>query len=264
MHPVNHREKIFLALVLYIGIFSSVLNADVVEPDLETLEKNKTVFVEPSFVEVTKTKGLVDYQLKSYKDRRHNWGFLIGGGYSTYEPVNYEPNFAKTEYKNVYGRPALGMIEGNFSAKRNLSSFSLGLEGSVGTLKNENSDETYVGSVLSLTEIRVGAVLYLDRIYEEPTIVPYLSGGAYTMIFKETLGGNGYGGNAQISPYVNGGLAFSLDWIDRRAARIAYEESEIQSSYIYAEARKYFASSNKKDSDFSNVVSFAGGIRVEF
>jgi hypothetical protein len=156
------------------------------------------------------------------------------------------------------------MLEALFQAKRNLSAFSVGAELGVGAVKNEHTDTAYIGSVLNLTEIRLGGTLYLDSIYPEPYIVPYVSGGGYMMVYKETLGGNDFGGNTTPAFYVNGGAAFALDWIDRHAARVAYEESGLLSSYIYLEARKYFKSQVKKDPDFSNLVSFAGGLRVEF
>jgi hypothetical protein len=262
MHRVIHRESFIFLLVLYIGIFSAVLNADIVEPSVETLQKNGTVFVEPTSVEYTKTG--TEYKLKPYRELRHNWGFMFGGGYSTYEPVNYEPNFAKTQYRKVYGQPATGMLEALFQAKRNFSGFSVGAELGVGNLKNEHTDSSYIGSVLNLTEIRLGGTAYLDSLFPERYVVPYISGGGYMMVYKETLGGNGFGGNTTPAFYATGGALFSLDWIDRRAARIAYEESSLLGSYLYVEARKYFLSQVKKDPDFSNLVSFAGGVRVEF
>jgi hypothetical protein len=263
MHRVRHLGKIYVLLVLYIGSFCCVLNAAAPEPDLEQLEKEKKVYVEPSFVQYVKTQN--EYKLETYKERRHAWGFTGSAGYSTYEPVNYEPSFAKTAYNQVYAKPAIGMVEGSFTAKRNLSAFSVGVELGAGSFNNDHTDPNFVGSKLNLTEIHVGGVIFLDTIYaDEPMFVPYLSGGGYVMIFKESLDGNAFGGTTQIAPYVNGGVAMQLDWLDRRAARIGYEESGVLTSYLYLEARKYFTSQVKKDPDFSNTVSGVLGVRVEF
>jgi hypothetical protein len=262
MHRVFHHRKIFVLLVIYIGSFCFVLNADIPEPDLEQLEKDKMVYVEPTYVQYVKTEN--EYKLSSYKERRHAWGFTAGAGYSTYEPVNYEPNFAKTAYNKVYAKPAIGMFEGVLTAKRNLSFGSVGLEVGGGTFNNDHTDPNYVGSKLNLTEVRAGGVLYLDVLGDEPTWVPYVSGGGYMMIYKEQLDGNAFGGTTQLAPYVNGGIAMQLDWIDRHAARIGYEESGVLTSYLYIEARKYFTSQIKKDPDFSNTVSGVLGVRAEF
>jgi hypothetical protein len=262
MHRVLHHRKIFVLLVLYIGSFCSVLKADIPEPDLEQLEKDKKVYVEPTYVQYVKTQN--DYNLQPYKNRRHAWGFTGSFGYSTYEPVNYEPNFAKTAYNQVYAKPAIGMVEGNFTAKRNLSMFSVGGEVGVGSFNNDHTDPNYVGSKLQLTEVHVGGAIYLDGFGDNPWFVPYFSGGGYWMFYKEILDGNTFGGGTQIAPYVNGGVAFPLDWLDKRSSRIGYEESGVMMSYFYLEARKYFTSSIKKDPDFSNTVSGVGGFRVEF
>jgi hypothetical protein len=262
MHCVNHLEKFILLLVLYIGVFSSVLNADVEERDPDILAREHKVFVEPTYIEVSKTKN--EFKLESYKKRRHDWGFTFSADYSTYVPENYEPAFAKANYKDVYGQPTFGMMEGVFVAKKNYSAFSFGGELGVSSFRNDHSDPAYVGSVLNLTSVRLGGVVYMDMIYDEPMFVPYISGGGYMMIFKESLQGNAFGGTTQIAPYANGGVAMQLDWLDPRSARIGYEESGVLTSYIFLEARKYFVSGNKKDPDFSNSVSEALGFRVEF
>lgn len=262
MHRVNQLMIKIIPLVLYIGIFPCVLNADVEEPDPDVLAKTHMVFVEPSNVLAPKNNS--EWLLLPYKERRSRWGYAVDAGYCSYEPLRYEPNFANKTYRQVYGQPALAMIEAKFTVKRNLSLGSLGGEISVGTLQNGNADPNFVGSDLSLTPIHVGAAYYMDTIWNEPYFVPFVSGGGYEMIYHEKLGGNAVHGNTAVAGYLNGGFALQLDWIDKHAARVSYEDSGIQSSYIYAEARKYFTSSAKKDPDFGNDVSVAAGLRVEF
>lgn len=260
---MSHLGKIIFLLVLYIGTFCGVLNAAVVEPDPEVLAKEHKVFVEPTYVEVTKTQS--EFKLQPYSERRHTWGFNASFGYSTYEPENYEPAFGGPNYKTVYGRPTIGTVEAIFSFKRNMPGFSFGLDLGVASFRNDHSDDTYVGSVLNFIEGRIGGVLYADSIFgSDQWVVPYVAGGGYMMFYKENLLGNEFGGTTQVAPYVNGGLAMVLDWIDPHAARIGYEQSSVQRSYFYVEARKYFISNVKKDPDFSNTVSGGAGVRVEF
>jgi hypothetical protein len=262
MHLERHHVKITFPLVLYIGIFCSVLNAASEEPDPEYLQKNGLVYVEPENV-VQKIKN-EEYSLLPYRERRPRWGFVIEAGYCTYEPTHLEPNFSQKTYKEVYGTPAMGMLELNFTFKRNFSAGSLAAELSGGNLQNSNSDSAFVGSNITMTPIAFGGGFYMDNIWSEPYFVPFVTGGLYTMIYKESLGGNSVHGNTSVAPYVNGGFAIQLDWIDKHHARVSYQDSGIQSSYIYVEGRKYFSSSSKKDPDFSNDIALAAGFRVEF
>src|SRR5665213_3541585 len=221
MHLENHLKKIIFPLVLYIGIFSSVLNAEVQEPDVETLQKNGTVFVEPTDIVTTSKDN--QWVLLPYRERRGRWGCLIGGGYSNYEPLNYQPNFSHATYRKTYGQPWSGLLELNFAVKRNLSAFSVGTELSVGSYDNARSNKAIAETELTLTEVRLGAAIYFDTLMATPYAVPYISGGGYTMIYKESLGGNTVGGNSQVAGYVNAGVQWQLDWIDSKAARVSYE-----------------------------------------
>jgi hypothetical protein len=264
MHRVRHRVKFNLLLVLYIGTFCSVLNATVEEePDLETLEKHGTVYVEPSDLATTSSDR--QWSLRSYKERRRHWGVYIGAGISNYEPLNFNPNYSPNTYRKTYGQPWTGLIEGNLTVKRNFDAFGVGIEVSGGNLDNGRSNKAISDTNLNITEVRVGAALYFDMLFKEPYAVPYVSGGAYEMIYKESLGGNATGGTTQAAPYINGGVMMQLDWLDPSAAHASYRESRIQSSFAYLEARKYFASAKSKEpEDFSNDVSFDAGIRIEF
>jgi len=245
--------------ILYIGISPKVFSE---EPDPEELEKKHLVYVEPTHISETKVDG--EAILEPYLKRRPEWGLTFAAGYSTYEPVHMQPSFSNQDYKAVYGTPSIGMFEGRVGLKKNFSGGSFGGELSVGGFQNDNSNVNFVGSVLNIIPIAVGATYYLDALEPDPFYVPYVSGGAYVMIWKETLGQNTVNGSTQVAPYINAGVAFSLDWIDHRAARISYEDSGIESSSVYIEARKYFASFAKKDPDFSNDISGDIGLRIEF
>lgn len=251
--------KFLALLVLYIGSFSFVLNA---EPNIEELHKKGLVYVEPTHMSQTMVNGV--YELEPYTQRRKDWGVTFAMGYSNYEPIRMEPSYSQYPYTDVYGKPTMGMLEARMGVKRNMEMGSVGGELIVGTMDNDNSDPNFVGSKLTLNPVHLAATFYLDTISPEPYFVPYVSGGGYVMIFKETLYGNTDRGSTMIAPFVSGGLALQLDWIDRRAARISFDDSGIQSSFLYVEARKYFASSSEKDPDFSNDISFNGGVRVEF
>lgn len=232
------------------------------EPDPEELAERKTVFVEPSYISTTEVDG--DYLLLPYRDRRREWGVTASLGYSNYEPVNYDPNFTSATYGETYGTPTMPLLELQLVVKRNYSFGAIGGEIAIGQYSNANSDPEVTSSTLTLTPWRIGGTFAMEGLMKEPYVVPYISAGLYSMMYKEILGGNSLNGSSQIAPYFIYGGMFSLDWIDRRAARVSFNDSGIQSSYVFLEGRSYIKSSNARDHDFSNPFSIGGGVRVEF
>lgn len=251
-------------LIIVIGIFCGTLASAEVElsEDGGSLKPNM-VFVEPTNVNTVKIDG--EYHLKPYLERRHDWGSTVSFGYVYYEPVNYEPNFATGSFGDFYKKDDMPLVEAQFTVKRNLSIGSIGAELAVGAYSNGSDVPiTVVDSTLSLYPVRFGANFTLDALGPEPYIVPYVSGGLYTMVYKESQATASKNGNTQVAPYFNLGAEFMLDWIDRRAARIAYRDSGLEATYVFLEVRKMMASQSSSDPDFSDEINFAGGLRVEF
>lgn len=258
----HHLNSFGLLLWLIIGISSVSFRSRAEEPDLERLEKQNKVYVEPTFISTTKVDG--EYKLVPYRDRRPAWGITVGIGYESYEPVNYEPNYAPVDYyDDLYGSPSLPMVEFQFAVKRNFGSGSLGVELGASRFENSKSGEL-VASTLSLTCVRLGVIYSLDAMSADPMWAPFVTGGMYTMLYKESLQGNSFNGNSMVAPYVSGGVAMSLHWIDKSASRLAFEDSGIQRSYLYADVRTFIASSSKKDPDLSSDFNWGAGLKLEF
>lgn len=220
------------------------------------------VEVEPSYIVTTKNDG--NYDLVPYRERRPSWGKTISLSYSNYEPVNYEPNFLEVNFDEIYTQSEMPLLELQLVVKRNGGFASLGGELSVGLYQNESDDDELIESSLQIIPIRLGAILLLDNLRPNPYFVPFASGGAYTIFYRETNNNSSISGNTQVAPYITAGVAFSLDWIDKRASRIAYEQSGIEASYAFVEARSFFAAGDEQDPDFGSDVNFAGGLKVEF
>lgn len=221
------------------------------------------VEVEPSNVITSEVEG--EYRLVPYLERRGKWGQTFSIGYSSYEPVNYEPDFIEMDSSELYSSPDTPMIELRYSVKRNAGFGSIGGEFMIG-MYNNNSDvdpEVFVDSTLNIMPISLGAVIAFDSFSAEPMFVPYIEGGLYTVIYKEETDTRSVNGNTQVAAYVTGGINFNLDWIDKQAARKAYEDSGIEASYLYVEMSKYMESSAAQDKDFSNDYNWGVGIRVE-
>lgn len=205
-----------------------------------------------------------DYVLRSYQERRGGWGAIFGIAYSSFNPTNYASAFLAQNFTSIYGNNAdTPLLEGQLVVKENFSFGSIGIEGGVGYY-DTTSGSTLIVSELQFMELRLGVILILDTLFQEPYVAPYASAGAYTIFFNETMQGNAFGGNTQVAPYFTVGLQATLDWIDTDAARVAYNEGRIQSTFLFAEVRTYVASAAKTDANFGANFVPGGGIRLEF
>lgn len=223
---------------------------------------NKMVTVEPKTVVETQVEG--EYRLVPYEERRGKWGATVAIGYSSYEPVNYEPNFVAAEFGDIYTVPDLPMVELQITAKRNLSFGSLGGEIAVGFYQNDSDKPALILSDMQVIPVRLGGIFFMDLLTKDNMVVPYGMGGAYVMIYEESVSGSSLNGNTQVAPYFGGGLAFQLDWIDKNAARVSYEDSGIQHTYAYAEAKSFVNTGDELDPNFGNDFTWGAGFRVEF
>ncbi|NCN26128.1 hypothetical protein GW915_01010 [bacterium] len=222
------------------------------------------VEVEPSYFEYTKSESR--YELVPYTERRGKWSSQFSVGYSTYTPVDYASEYSALSFEDAYGFESdLPLIEVQYIFKRNFSFGSLGAELGVGMYENKSDIES-LSSTLKLYPIRLGAVLSLDGIFKNPYIVPYVAGGAYTIVFEENKDGgtDAYGGNTQVAPYATAGVSFSIDWLDPEASRTGFEENGVQGTFIYVEGRIFFASAAARDRDFENGFDPNAGLRIEF
>lgn len=220
------------------------------------------VEVEPSQLLPSDITGI--YYLVPYRYRRDKWSHTVSVGYSSFDPINYEPNFVTANFDEVYNAAAdLPLMELQYSMKRNMVIGSIGLEIGAGFYKN-SADSDLVASDLQVIPVRVGLNLSLDNLYYEPYVVPYGFVGAYTIFYDESVEGSSFGGNTQAAAYFGGGLAFQLNWLDRESARISYLDSGVENTFIYVEARQFFASQAAADPDFSTAFNWGAGVRLEF
>ncbi len=257
----QHRFHIYV-----IGVFVFLLSQTKAHPQEAADEFSGTpgmVYVEPTNIIQTQSDG--EYRLVPYLERRGRWGFTASVGYSSFEPTYYEPDFLQVDSSEIYVSPEVPMVELRFSVKRNAGFGSLGGELTIGVYQNDSDiDPLIIESSLQVIPIYLGATLNFDAFSPEPWIVPYMSGGVYTVFYEETADTRSVQGNTALAPYMTAGGAFQLDWLDRESARRGYEDSGIQATYIYAQVSKQFASTAEKDKGFETDMSWGTGIRVEF
>ena len=222
------------------------------------------VLVEPLYVNSSKNNNT--YELQDYKERRKKWGSVIGLSYSTFEPLDYSPNYSADDFDTVYADAESPLIEFNIYLKRNYSAFSIGLELSVGSYSTKSAATATDDSTLSLTPAKLGVKLAMDALFNEPWIVPYASGGVYTIDYLETQGSGTYEGNTNYAGYYTVGAMFQLNWAEPNAARDAYEESGIENTFLFVEASQLLTSQDSapEDPNFETDVFLKSGISLEF
>ncbi len=277
-----------LLSILFIGIFSSelraqekldsavdkIISSDETKKDYKPVEEvqaesREYIEVEPKLVFPSDVRGV--YYLVPYKYRRPSWGKTFSIGLSTYTPKNYEPDFAAVTFDAAYGSADLPLMNLSFSVKKNFAFGSMGVEGSAGYYKNSSRSSVDIAGVptaldttLSIYPLSIGGIITLDNLFYEPFIAPYFSGGVYSMFYRESRTTGAVTGNTQVSPYYSVGAQFQLDWLDRAAAREAYEEGGVESTYIYLEARGFIQSNVVQDPNFGSTLHANAGMRMEF
>lgn len=236
-------------------------SAEVEESTEKPPDDGQWVEVEPTNLLPSDITGI--YYLIPYRNRRTAWGYTVSFGYSSFKPINYEPNFIALPYGDVYSTAELPLVELQYSIKRNFVLGSIGVELGVGMYQNE-SDSELIESDVRFLPVRLGLNLALDNLTFEPFVVPYAMGGVYTIFYDEKVAGTSFGGNTEVAPYLGFGVAVQLNWVDREAARISYMESGIENTFLYAEVREFLASQAAKDPDFSTGFDWGAGVRLEF
>jgi len=271
MRPQRVFTQFFTATTLLFGFLGLYIDTATAQAE-ETSRGGSTnvsegpddglwVEVEPTNLLPSDITGI--YYLIPYRNRRDSWGKTVSVGYSSFTPINYEPNFIAANYDDIYTGASMPLIEIQASIKRNFALGAVGAELGVG-MYQANSNSDLIESDIQLIPIRLGMNFSLDNLYHEPFVVPYAMAGAYIVMYEENTAAVSFGGNTQVAPYYGLGLALQLNWVDREAARISYLESGIENTYLYLEARKFMASGAAADPDFSTGFDWGAGVRLEF
>lgn len=226
-------------------------------------ENSDLVEVEPRNVIPIQKDGAK--KMTAYKDRRTKWGGNFGLSYSTYEPEDFISDGSSQDFETVFQKADVPLIELSFGFKRNFSLGSAGIDFALGYYQVESIDLNIVDSTVTLMPLRMGFNFTMDNVWTEPIIAPYVSVGMYVMKYDEENNDSGATTKGTTDPalYFTGGVLFQLDWIERIEARVAYQESGIENSFLFAEARVFEKSSNDLDPNFES-FHITGGLKLEF
>lgn len=220
------------------------------------------VVIEPINVLPSDSKNVIN--IIPYKYRRKKWGQTISLAYSSFYPKGLESNLGALTFDDIYSKNATSpMIEVQLTFKRNLFLGSFAVEIGAGFYANKSNSEL-VESELEIIPVRLGANFVADAIFDTPYVAPYVGGGGYIFKYKETQGTTSFNGTTQAALYSTIGINVSLDWLEKRASGMAYLDGGIETTSIFLEARKYFASSDEADPNFETDWDGQAGLRLEF
>lgn len=221
--------------------------------DIVVIEPNKELRVDH------KTKNIV---LTSYRKRRTSWGSSLSFAAEYFKTPDYEPNFVVDDYNAVYGgsnSPGIGVT---LNIKHNYSFYSLGFEVGLGSGK-KTSDEAIADSTLQTYDLRLGARLSLDALFENTQwFAPYITGGVYSVYYSEKQSSTSANGTTEPALYGSAGVMFDIDWIDPTSEN-SYFEAGIENFFLYAEVTQFLASQNSADRNFSS-LGYKVGFSIEF
>lgn len=235
----------------------------------QAVDDDLWVIVEPQAVVAGTKEG--KSHLLPYRQRRSDWGFSFTFNYSAFHPQNYRPDSIEANFDTVYGPAEAPLLEAQVVVKRNMDWASLGFEVSIGKYKNDafstiviNGAEQSLSGFLNLYPVRLGGILTLDTLFEEPHFAPFVSGGVYTMLYTEEQSAVSVNGNTSYAPYFSTGALIQLDWLDQTSANISYLESGLENTFMLISARKMLASQEARDPNFESDIHVNVGLMLEF
>lgn len=258
---VNSRQHIGMKLIYIFLVLCLCPSAFSQNTDSASYDK---VIVEPSYV-VKDSDNNKQYS-RYYPDRRKKWGGTVSLGVGKPEFNEYTTAVsAGADFATTYDSGKDLLYDLNINFKRNFSALSLGLNIGVSFAKVGSKEDT-PDLDITLNPLRLGLVAALDNVFKKnPYIVPYIGAGIQTIKYeeenkttelseKETSG---------MSQYINGGLMFQIDWIDRETGLESFYEAGLQNTFIYLDFINYMSAEEKNKPNLEAAI-LSAGIRVEY
>lgn len=255
------RRRLLSTTILALTVFCSLQSFGQNSEDSEVDDPNALVEVRHSpYVYSAGDSSIVT--LTPYLERRTNFGFYLGLGFSQYAPKFVSDQQTTQGQSNQYTESSgTSLTELSLSPKWNFPLGSIALDLGGGYYEKPALSGAPNGITVSM--YRAGLTLTLDALGSEPLVAPYFSGGVYEMNYNETLASGSSTATTAVAPYVGGGLLIQLNWIERDTSMTLYNDSGIENTFLYVEARDYLRGSTD-DPDFSDQMAFGAGLKVEF
>lgn len=226
--------------------------------------------------------GKVSYEygtdpLLSYKERRKSWSKLFKLDVEQLLPDQYRSQLDSESYDNIYGTKTIPIVSIQFGVKKNFNFASIGVEGFAGYGELferyywEDKSKVTHDSLRGIKLIRYGlsGSLFLDGIFPEPYVAPYISGQIfqYQLTESEKLSDEEINEKKSSTGYATGfsiGALIQLNWINKIEAMQSYRQYGIENTYLDLYLTTRNTSSGTNDPSLQSSASYGAGLRIEY
>lgn len=245
------RRRVLIPAFLGIITFSSVLYAN-------------------TGAEENEIESMVELELKadpnaSYNQRKTDWSKRFSLGIENFQPTNYLSPVDQSKYSELVGTNSLQMTELDlgFQFNTRVASFFIDTFYSIGSTSGvSNSVVTTIG----LSKYGASFGVFLDSMFENPWVSPYVSCQAFVADWREVAPAMSVntGGNIPMMFSYQFGFSTHLEKLDQESSRAAYAEYGLKNSFLDFYGVQVLKSANKGDPDFSTALNWGMNFRLEF
>ena len=202
----------------------------------------------------------------SYRERRADWGWTASLRYENFQPSSFSStvNNETSTYTDLFGDSTIQLLGPRIGVKYNAPFGSLALEGSyeTGSVTGTNSGD-YVS--MDVTKLGLHLGLFLDALWPEPYVVPYIQGSLSQYNFQlqntDSPDFSDSGSSGMIMGYTLGAL-IQLNWLDSQGAREGLVNTGLSNAFL-----DLFVTQNMSPdsgTDFSSDLNWGVGVKLEF
>jgi len=248
MNNRKHRLLCDRRLVIVIVILANLFSYNAYSADEESLQIEMELKADP---------------YATYAQKKSDWSSRISIGIENFMPETYISSLDQSTYTSLFGKNNIQLTILNFGGQYNTKIGSLFTEifYGLGSISNATSQ-----SSMAVTKYGASLGLFLDTMYTDPYVSPYLSGQIFASDWREADLTNGINTGSHIDMMMSYqiGLSMHLDKVDPIASHDAYVEYGLKNSFLDIFAMQILKSQNALDPNFSTSLNWGLNFRLEF
>ncbi len=206
-----------------------------------------------------------------YKQRQNDWGYLfsLGAEQTAFPGLLTQVGIASGDdstFEEMFGTSGISMLSLEAGPKYNTSVGSFAVLLGYATL-NKSDDRIGTESEISFTRYALSAIYYLDTLFDEAYVIPYVGAGMWQAEYRETS--ESYPdevGKFSTKPGMQYrfGALLGLDWIEGDAARISRRQNGTQGTFLNFYAISTLMSESDPDPDLESEMDLGASLVIEF
>lgn len=217
-------------------------------------------------------KILIEYPAQvflPYRERRPRHQFTAHLQYENFAPTGYlspvipDPTIVSNTYKDTYDLDDIPIISAAVGWKFNVPFMGIELAAfyGQGSLQSSKSGEPLS---LDLEKYGLKFAAYLETLFSEPYVVPYISAQMQLWGIEEKSSGLKFSRTTGYAVGFGAGMLFQLNWIEPGAAFLALKDGGLNNTYLDVFIQQYGDTSDSKDPVMSSEFNWGAGLRLEY